>query len=208
MSSAIRYARNGDINIAYETVGSGPRDLVFIQGNITNLDIDWDDRRYREFCERRAEFSRLILFDKRGMGLSGRVETGTMEDHMNGGQGLVVIGVLYHDQLDPARAFAAQMQASALARWDEDREPLARARLREVAGRARAGRADAPRGVAGREAGRLAATDQSHPGGRHAALWKNEGETEEVSRSRGYFAVTKPTIASTRPSASAWLSSA
>ena len=113
MSSAIRYARNGDINIAYETVGSGPRDLVFIQGNITNLDIDWDDRRYREFCERRAEFSRLILFDKRGMGLSGRVETGTMEDRMNGGQGLVVIGVLYHDQPDPARAFAAQMQASA-----------------------------------------------------------------------------------------------
>ena len=36
-----------------------------------------------------------------------------MEDRMNGGQGLVVIGVLYHDQLDPARAFAAQMQASA-----------------------------------------------------------------------------------------------
>jgi hypothetical protein len=36
-----------------------------------------------------------------------------MEDRMNGGQGLVVIGVLYHDQLDPARAFRAQMQASA-----------------------------------------------------------------------------------------------
>jgi pimeloyl-ACP methyl ester carboxylesterase len=83
VSSVIRYARNGDINIAYKTVGSGPRDLIFIQGNITNLDIYWDDRRYREFCERLAAFSRLILFDKRGMGLSDRVETGTMEDRMD-----------------------------------------------------------------------------------------------------------------------------
>jgi hypothetical protein len=83
VSSAIRYAQNGDINIAYRVVGSGPRDLIFIQGNITNLDIYWDDRRYREFCERLAAFSRLILFDKRGMGLSDRVETGTMEDRMD-----------------------------------------------------------------------------------------------------------------------------
>ena len=81
--SAITYARNGDINIAYKAVGDGARDLIFIQGNITNLDIYWDDRRYREFCERLASFSRLILFDKRGMGLSDRVETGTMEDRMD-----------------------------------------------------------------------------------------------------------------------------
>ena len=83
MSSVIRYARNGDINIAYRVVGDGPPDLIFIQGNITNLDIYWDDRRYRVFCERLAAFSRLILFDKRGMGLSDRVETGTMDDRMD-----------------------------------------------------------------------------------------------------------------------------
>ena len=83
MSAPIRYALNGDINIAYRTLGDGPRDLVFIQGNITNLDIYWDDRGYREFCERLARFSRLILFDKRGMGLSDRVEAGTMEDRMD-----------------------------------------------------------------------------------------------------------------------------
>jgi hypothetical protein len=87
------------------------------------------------------------------MGLSGRVETGTMEDRMNGGQGLVVIGVLYHDQPDPARAFAAQMQASA---WPDGMKieshwlALDGVKLRDGA---RAGRADAPRGVAGREAG-------------------------------------------------------
>ena len=83
MSSAIRYARNGDINLACRTVGSGPSDLIFIQGNITNLDILWEGRGYREFCEGLASFSRLILFDKRGMGLSDRVETGTMEDRMD-----------------------------------------------------------------------------------------------------------------------------
>jgi pimeloyl-ACP methyl ester carboxylesterase len=83
VSSVIRYARNGDINIAYKVVGDGPRDLIFIQGNITNLDIYWDERGYREFCERLAAFSRLILFDKRGMGLSDRVEAGTMEDRMD-----------------------------------------------------------------------------------------------------------------------------
>ena len=83
MSSAIHFASNGDIQIAYKVVGSGPPDLIFIQGHITNLDIYWDDRAYREFCERLASFSRLILFDKRGMGLSDRVETGTMEDRMD-----------------------------------------------------------------------------------------------------------------------------
>ena len=83
VSSAIHFASNGDIQIAYKVVGSGPPDLIFIQGHITNLDIYWDDRAYREFCQRLASFSRLILFDKRGMGLSDRVETGTMEDRMD-----------------------------------------------------------------------------------------------------------------------------
>ncbi len=102
MAPAIRFARNGDISIAYRILGNGPTDLVFIQGNITNLDIYWEDRAYREFCEGLAAFSRLILFDKRGMGLSDRVETGTMEDRMDdvravldaaGSERAVVMGV-------------------------------------------------------------------------------------------------------------------
>jgi pimeloyl-ACP methyl ester carboxylesterase/class 3 adenylate cyclase len=102
VSSAIHYALNGDISIAYRTIGDGPVDLVFIQGNITNLDILWDDHGYRGFCEALAGFSRLILFDKRGMGLSDRVETGTMEDRMDdvravldavGSERAVVMGV-------------------------------------------------------------------------------------------------------------------
>jgi len=79
-----RYARNGDINIAYTTLGEGPVDLIFVQGSVSNLAVLLDDHRYRDFCDRLARFSRLILFDKRGMGLSDRVETGgSMEERMD-----------------------------------------------------------------------------------------------------------------------------
>jgi pimeloyl-ACP methyl ester carboxylesterase len=83
MDSRIRYAQSGDFNIAYKIVGDGPRDLIFIQGSMTNLGVLWEDDRYRGFCERVAAFTRMILFDKRGMGLSDRVEAGTMEDRMD-----------------------------------------------------------------------------------------------------------------------------
>jgi pimeloyl-ACP methyl ester carboxylesterase/class 3 adenylate cyclase len=83
MDLPIRYAKNGEINIACAVIGSGPPDLVFIQGSITNLGVLWEDARYRGWCEQLASFRRLILFDKRGMGLSDRVEAGTMEDRMD-----------------------------------------------------------------------------------------------------------------------------
>jgi pimeloyl-ACP methyl ester carboxylesterase len=78
-----RYAKNGDIHIAYQVVGDGPIDLVFVAGAITNLDILWENPDYRRFCERLASFTRLILFDKRGMGLSDRVRIGTLEERMD-----------------------------------------------------------------------------------------------------------------------------
>ena len=79
----IRYAENGDVHIAYQVVGDGPLDLVCVMGAITNLHVLWDDPEYRRFCERLASFSRLILFDKRGMGLSDRVHAGTLEERMD-----------------------------------------------------------------------------------------------------------------------------
>ena len=57
-----RYAKNGEIHIAYQTVGDGPIDLVLVAGAITNLDILWENPDYRRFCERLASFIRLILF--------------------------------------------------------------------------------------------------------------------------------------------------
>ena len=67
-----RYARSGDVNIAYQVVGEGPLDLVLVPGFISHLDLDWEEPRYAHFLERLASFSRLIRFDKRGTGLSDR----------------------------------------------------------------------------------------------------------------------------------------
>jgi class 3 adenylate cyclase len=79
----VGYAQSGDVSIAYQVVGEGPIDLVFVAGAITNLEVLWEDPDYRRFCERLGTFSRLLLFDKRGMGLSDRVRVGTLEERMD-----------------------------------------------------------------------------------------------------------------------------
>ena len=68
----VRYARSGDVNIAYAAVGDGPFDLVLVPGFISHLEVDWEEPRHAHFLGRLASFSRLILFDKRGTGLSDR----------------------------------------------------------------------------------------------------------------------------------------
>jgi class 3 adenylate cyclase len=79
----VRYARNGDVHIAYQVLGRGPPDLVLVDGFLTHLGAMWADPPRRRFCERLASFSRLILFDKRGMGLSDHVPFGTLEERMD-----------------------------------------------------------------------------------------------------------------------------
>src|SRR5438132_2492299 len=71
----IRYARSGDVSIAYQIVGDGPRDLVIVPGWVSNLEAAWEDPGMARVFDRLASFSRLILFDKRGTGLSDRVPT-------------------------------------------------------------------------------------------------------------------------------------
>jgi class 3 adenylate cyclase len=68
-----RYARNGDAYIAYQTVGEGPLDLVYSGGLITNVDLCWDFPEVERFYMRMASFGRLIIFDRRGTGLSDKV---------------------------------------------------------------------------------------------------------------------------------------
>ena len=80
--AATRYAKNGEIHIAYQVHGDGPIDVVLVDGACTHLDVAWEDPSYRRFSERLAGFSRLIRFDKRGMGLSDRVRVGTLEERM------------------------------------------------------------------------------------------------------------------------------
>lgn len=67
------YARSGDVNIAYQIVGEGPIDLVFVMGWVSHLEYFWAEPSFARFLRRLASFSRLILFDKRGTGLSDRV---------------------------------------------------------------------------------------------------------------------------------------
>lgn len=68
-----RYTKSGDLSIAYQVTGSGPIDLVFASGWISNVELGWEHPQVARFYERLASFSRLILFDKRGTGLSDRV---------------------------------------------------------------------------------------------------------------------------------------
>ena len=79
-----RYAKSGEINIAYQVIGDGPIDLVFVPGFISHLDLQWADPRIARFLERLASFSRLIMFDKRGTGLSDPVAApAPLEDRMD-----------------------------------------------------------------------------------------------------------------------------
>jgi pimeloyl-ACP methyl ester carboxylesterase/class 3 adenylate cyclase len=72
MRSEIRYARSEDVHIAYQVVGDGPIDLVYSPGIWSNLEIMWEWPAWADYLDRLASFSRLILFDMRGVGLSDR----------------------------------------------------------------------------------------------------------------------------------------
>src|SRR5829696_7238335 len=80
------YARSGDVNIAYQVIGDAPLDLVFVMGWVSHLEYFWREPSFARFLLRLASFSRLILFDKRGTGLSDRVplkELPTLEQRMD-----------------------------------------------------------------------------------------------------------------------------
>jgi class 3 adenylate cyclase len=86
MRPETRYTRSGDVNIAYQVVGDGPIDLVYVLGWVSHVDLIWEEPLSARFLERLASFSRLILFDKRGTGLSDRVpdaDLPTLEQRMD-----------------------------------------------------------------------------------------------------------------------------
>jgi class 3 adenylate cyclase/pimeloyl-ACP methyl ester carboxylesterase len=73
MAPVTRYAHSGEASIAYQVVGEGGLDLLFLTGWITQIEQLWEAPANRRFLERLASFGRLILFDSRGTGLSDRV---------------------------------------------------------------------------------------------------------------------------------------
>lgn len=86
MECETRYAKNGDVHIAYQVLGDGPLDLVFVPAFVSNLEVAWEEPSLARFYRRLASFSRLILIDKRGTGLSDRVPADalpTLEERMD-----------------------------------------------------------------------------------------------------------------------------
>lgn len=80
MAPSTRYARSGDVSIAYQVTGEGALDLLFLPGWISQIEQLWEAPAMRRFLERLAVFNRLILFDRRGTGLSDRTrEAQTLE---------------------------------------------------------------------------------------------------------------------------------
>ncbi len=86
MTPQTKYAQSGDISIAYQVVGGGDLTLVLVPGWVSNVELVWEEPSARRFLERLASFSRLVLFDKRGTGLSDPVaedELPTLEQRMD-----------------------------------------------------------------------------------------------------------------------------
>jgi pimeloyl-ACP methyl ester carboxylesterase len=79
-----RYAKSGDIHIAYQVIGKGPSDLVYVPGFVSHLEHQWQNPRGAHMLQRLASFSRLIMFDKPGTGLSDRrAAIPTLEQRMD-----------------------------------------------------------------------------------------------------------------------------
>jgi len=121
-----QYAKTADgVHIAYQVVGDGPVDLVFVIGWTTNIEAMWEDASYARFLSRLSSFSRLIVFDKRGVGLSDRVldsQLPTLETRMDdvravmdaaGSERAVVFGVSEGGPM--AMLFAATYPARTIA---------------------------------------------------------------------------------------------
>jgi pimeloyl-ACP methyl ester carboxylesterase len=82
--SQTRYAKSGDVHIAYQVHGEGPGDLVFVQGFVSNVEAGEDEPGFERMMRRLSSFSRLIIFDKRGTGLSDPVSGApTLEERMD-----------------------------------------------------------------------------------------------------------------------------
>jgi class 3 adenylate cyclase/pimeloyl-ACP methyl ester carboxylesterase len=135
MVPTTHYAKSGDVHIAYQVVGEGPVDLVLIHGWISHLEYQWEDPASARFLNRLASFSRLIVFDKRGTGLSDRVAESalpTLEQRMDdiravmdaaGSHRAVIFGISEGGSLStlfaatyPART-AALIMYGAYAKW-------------------------------------------------------------------------------------------
>src|SRR5215470_16461541 len=84
MTPETKYAKSGDLSIAYQVIGAGPRDLIYVPGIISHVEFFHELPGYTDFLNGLAAFARVIVFDKRGNGLSDRVVGApSLEDRMD-----------------------------------------------------------------------------------------------------------------------------
>jgi class 3 adenylate cyclase len=82
MDSPIKYARSGNVHIAYRVFGDGPRDIVLMPGTLSHVELHWELPANEYILKRLTSFARVIVFDKRGQGLSDRVAEQTLEERI------------------------------------------------------------------------------------------------------------------------------
>ena len=82
MEPETKYAKSGDVHIAYRVFGDGPRDIVLIPGTLSHVELTWEVPSNEHLLKRLTAFSRVIVFDKRGQGLSDRVAEQTLEERI------------------------------------------------------------------------------------------------------------------------------
>jgi pimeloyl-ACP methyl ester carboxylesterase/DNA-binding CsgD family transcriptional regulator len=82
MESSVRYARSGEVHIAYRVLGEGPHDILLIPGTISHVDLLWELPSHKHLVKRLTRFARVIVFDKRGQGLSDRVAAQTLDERV------------------------------------------------------------------------------------------------------------------------------
>ncbi len=82
MEAETRYARSGDVHIAYRVFGDGPRDIVLVPGTVSHVELYWELPINEYLLKRLTAFARVIVFDKRGQGLSDRVAEQSLEERV------------------------------------------------------------------------------------------------------------------------------
>jgi pimeloyl-ACP methyl ester carboxylesterase len=124
------YARSGKVSIAYQVLGEGAPDLVFVPGLISNVEYAWQQPAVAGWLRRLASFARVVWFDKRGTGVSDRVtDTPTLETRMDdvravmdavGSEQAVLMGVSEGGPMSILFAATYPDRASALILWGSD----------------------------------------------------------------------------------------
>ncbi len=82
MEAETKYARSGDVHIAYRIFGDGPRDIILLPGTLSHVELYWELPANEYILKRLTSFARVIVFDKRGQGLSDRVAEHTLEERI------------------------------------------------------------------------------------------------------------------------------